>query len=134
MVHATVEPTLKGALAILRERGFSYHFLIDRDGSATQCVSPVDAAFHAGQSKGPQGAGVNEYSVGISFVNLNDGVDPFTSEQIQSAVFVAKKLKSAFPNLRYVTSHEAISPGRKDDPSGFPMQEFATLAELEVWP
>ena len=106
---------------------------MDKDGASVQCVSPVDVAFHAGQSKGPQGPGVNEYSIGISFVNRNDGVDPFPKEQFDRAVYIAKRLKSVFPNLKYLASHAAISAGRKDDPNGVPLKEFGEAIELEVW-
>jgi AmpD protein len=133
VLHATVEPTLKGSVSILRERGFSYHFLIDRDGTSVQCVSPKDVAFHAGPSKGPQGEGVNEYSIGISFVNLNDGKDPFTEAQIAEAQFIVHRLKQNYKELKYITTHAAISPGRKDDPAGFPLEAFAMNCELRLW-
>ncbi|MBC8065482.1 MAG: N-acetylmuramoyl-L-alanine amidase [Chlorobia bacterium] len=128
-----MESTLTGSISILRERGFSYHYLIDRDGTAIQCVSPVNAAFHAGQSKGPQGEGVNEYSISISFVNKNDGTDPITAQQIDMASFIAKRLKLTFKDLRFVTSHAMISPGRKTDPAGFSIEEFSAAAGLEAW-
>ena len=131
--HSTVENTLAGSISILRERGFSYHYLIDRDGLAIQCVSPVNAAFHAGQSKGPQGEGVNEYSISISFVNENDGKHPLTDQQMEMARFIATRLKLTFKELRYVSSHASISPGRKTDPAGFSIEKFAEAVGLEPW-
>lgn len=131
--HATVEPTLKSSLSILKERGFSYHYLIDKDGTAVQCVAPTNVAFHAGKSTGPQGEGVNEYSIGISLVNLNNGIDPFTKAQIEKAILVATRLKSRFPNIKFVTTHASISPGRKSDPDGFPISEVAEASGLSVW-
>lgn len=131
--HATVEPTLKSSLSILRERGFSYHYLVDKDGTAVQCVAPTNVAFHAGQSTGPQGTGVNEYSIGISLVNLNNGIDPFTKAQIETAVLITTRLKTRFPNLKFITTHAAISPGRKNDPDGFPIKDIAEATGLCVW-
>lgn len=133
VIHATVESSLTGSIDILRERGNSYHYLIDRDGTTVQCVSPREAAFHAGKSMGPQGEGVNEYSLSISMVNLNDGSDPFTTVQIETAQALVKRLKASFPELRFVTTHAAISPNRKDDPKGFPIQEFAEATGLTLW-
>ncbi len=133
VIHATVEPTLEGSILILRERGLSYHYIVDRDGSAIQCVSPQDVAFHAGQSTGPQGAGVNEYSLGISLVNLNDGVDPFPPEQLSQLESLVTRLKKAFPSLRFIASHASISPGRKSDPAGFPLASFAETVGLSLW-
>lgn len=93
----------------------------------------MNAAFHAGQSKGPQGDGVNEYSISVSFVNKNDGTDPITDQQIEKANFIANRLKLTFKDLRYVTSHAMISPGRKTDPAGFSVEEFARAVGLEAW-
>lgn len=131
--HATVEPTLAGSVTILRERGNSYHYLIDRDGTTVQCVSPVQAAFHAGKSKGPQGEGVNEYSIGISFVNENIREKPIEKVQLDTAKELIKRLKGKFPHLKFITTHAAISPGRKDDPIDFPIQELAEATNLHVW-
>ncbi len=131
--HATVEPTLKSSLSILRERGFSYHYLVDKDGKGIQCVAPTNVAFHAGNSVGPQGEGVNEYSIGISLVNLNNGIDPFTKAQMETAALIITKLKARFPNIRFVTTHAAISPGRKSDPDGFEIKVIAEATGLSVW-
>ena len=107
--------------------------MIDRDGTTVECVSPAEAAYHAGISKGPQGDGVNEYSIGVSFVNRNDGEDPFTKPQLTSAEQLAIDLRSKFSNLRYVTTHAAVSPERKNDPLGFPLNEVASAVNLSVW-
>ena len=133
VLHATVEPTLQGSLDILRERGFSYHFLIDRNGDIAECVDPIRVAYHAGTSKGPQGEGVNEYSIGISFVNENDGSTPFEPAQIAGATRLVTDLRSRFNSLKWLTTHAAISPGRKNDPVGFPLEEFASAVGLSVW-
>jgi N-acetyl-anhydromuramyl-L-alanine amidase AmpD len=133
VLHATVEPTLQGSLNILRERGFSYHYLIDRDGSVSECVAPNRVAYHAGTSSGPQGEGVNEYSIGISFVNENDGAAPFGENQIQGAIRLVIDLQKRFEPLKWLTTHAAISPGRKNDPVGFPLEEFAGAVGLSVW-
>jgi AmpD protein len=131
--HATVEPTLAGSISVLRERGNSYHYLIDRDGTTIQCVSPVQAAFHAGKSRGPQGEGVNEYSIGISFVNENVPDKPIAQIQLDTAIELIKKLRLKFTGLKFITTHAAISPGRKDDPINFPVRELAEATDLHVW-
>ena len=131
--HATVEPTLAGSISILRERGNSYHYLIDRDGTTLQCVSPVQAAFHAGKSKGPQGDGVNEYSIGIAFVNENVPERPIEQIQLDTAKELIGRLRSKFAYLKFITTHAAISPGRKDDPIDFPIHELAEATNLHVW-
>src|SRR5580704_15114005 len=75
------------AIATLRLRGLSYHYIITKDGSVIKCLPVGQKAYHAGSSYGPHeaergistaqdaegnfvaGTSVNGYSVGISFVN-----------------------------------------------------------------
>lgn len=125
---------MTGSISILRERGNSYHYLIDRDGTTIQCVSPVQAAFHAGKSKGPQGEGVNEYSIGIAFVNENLPEKPIDQVQIDTATELIQRLRAKFEDLKFVTTHANISPGRKNDPVNFPVRELAVATGLDVWP
>jgi len=133
VLHATVEPSIEGTLEVLRQRELSYHFLIDQNGDVLECVDPRFVAYHAGKSFGPQGDGVNEYSIGISFVNRNDGVDPFTDAQHEAIRTLLVALLKDFPSVRYLTTHAIISPNRKDDPLGFPVADLAKFAEMELW-
>lgn len=98
-----------------------------------QCVSPIQAAFHAGKSVGPQGDGVNEYSIGISFVNENTRESPISQIQLDTAKNLISRLRSKFPEIKFITTHAAISPGRKNDPIDFPIQELAEATGLKVW-
>lgn len=115
VLHATAGSTLGGAISTLRLKGLSYHYLIEKDGAVTKCCPSSRVAYHAGKSIGPSGKNVNDYSIGISFVNRNDGVDPITTDQELVTRILIRDLKAAFP-LKYVTTHWAISPGRKSDP------------------
>lgn len=133
VLHATATGTLKDALEILRLRSISYHAIVDHDGSAVQCVPFDRVAFHAGESFGPQGEGVNEYSVGLAMVNWNDGDEPYPPEQVDALVELALAAKKAVPTLKYVTTHAAIAPKRKTDPVGFDVESFAKRVGLEVW-
>lgn len=133
VMHATAGGNLSGAISTLRIKGFSYHYLIDKDGTITKCVPYERVAFHAGVSTGPEGDNVNRYSVGISFVNLNDGKDPITPLQMRAARELVFALKSAIPTIKYVTCHYAISWGRKTDPKLFDLQGFASDVHLQPW-
>jgi N-acetylmuramoyl-L-alanine amidase len=133
LLHATATPSLQTALDVLRERELSYHFLIDKDGSVLQCVPTDKVAFHAGESVGPDGPGVNEYSIGVSLVNLNDGDEPYTAQQIQATEALVRHLVPAFPTLRFLTTHAIVSPGRKSDPVGYPVAALAQATGLELW-
>lgn len=128
VLHATAGSTASGALSTLRLRGLSYHAIIEdqreTDGKVIKAVPDTMTAAHAGKSVGPDGPGVNAYSLGLSFVNLNDGQDPYSEAQINAALDRCESWCLAYPTIRWITTHWAISPGRKTDPKGFPHMAF----------
>ena len=87
VLHATVLNSLNDAIAHFADPAskVSAHYTIDRDGLTASHVSPDQRAWHAGQSKMKDGRTcVNDFSIGIELVNLNDGNDPYPSPQIQA--------------------------------------------------
>jgi N-acetyl-anhydromuramyl-L-alanine amidase AmpD len=136
VLHATAGSTFSGALSALRSRELSYHYVIEdereTDGPIRKCVPYGRVAFHAGESEGPHGAGVNNYSVGISFVNRNDGVDGYSLRQYTACLELLLELKRVLP-LKYLTTHALVSPGRKTDPRNFPIEQMAHDCGLELW-
>lgn len=133
VMHATAGGTLAGALQALRQRELSYHYLIDRDGTITKCVPYTREAFHAGESFGPLGASVNRYSIGISFVNRNDGRQSYTDSQYRAARALVAELKSALPSIEWITTHYDVAPSRKTDPRGFDIRWLAKVSGLDYW-
>jgi N-acetylmuramoyl-L-alanine amidase len=131
VLHATAVDSVTETLWVLRDRGLSYHFLIDRDGTVLQLVNPAEVAFHCGESLGPEGPAVNEYSLGISLVNLNDGVDPYPAEQRAALVALIQGL--SLDSLRSLTTHAVIAPTRKTDPFGFDAATVAEEVGLSFW-
>lgn len=131
VLHATAVDSVTETIWVLRDRGLSYHFLIDRDGTVLQLVNPSAVAFHCGESVGPEGPTVNEYSIGISLVNLNDASDPYPVEQFSALVNLIKGL--GMGSLRYLTTHAVIAPTRKTDPLGFDAASVAREVGLEFW-
>lgn len=137
VVHSTVIPTLeKTTEAFLRVSSqVSAHFTIGKDGSIVENVNTFDRAWHAGKSVDHLGReNLNNFSIGIELVNLNDGKDPYPAPQLDALRFIIATLKRRFP-LKYITSHEAIArpEGRKNDPKGFPWKELEVLG-LEMHP
>ncbi len=133
VVHSTVIPTLLQTVeAFCRANSqVSAHFTIGKDGSIVENVSTFDRAWHAGVSKDKEGrTNLNNFSVGIELVNLNDGKDPYPDQQVLSLRYLILALKRRFP-LKYVTSHEyiAVPHGRKSDPLGFP---WASLEGMDL--
>jgi N-acetyl-anhydromuramyl-L-alanine amidase AmpD len=123
VLHATVLNTLHEVAEKFSdaESCVSAHYTIDRDGTIACHVEEDQRAWHAGQSKMKDGrVGVNDFSIGIELVNLNDGVDPFPEEQIQAMRGLVREIISRHP-IRYIVTHYecADPPGRKSDPAGF---------------
>jgi hypothetical protein len=130
VLHATAGSSLSGAVSWLRLRGLSYHYIVDKDGSVHKCAPVSRVAFHAGRSIGPEGPDVNRYSVGVSLVNMNNGLDPYPEPQFLSAVRLVAQLFRAEPSLVWLTTHAWVSPGRKTDPLGFPAEKCASSASV----
>lgn len=133
VLHATAGRGVDGAVSTLRQRGLSYHFIIGKDGSVTKCVPISGEAFHAGESKGPEGASVNRYSVGISFANLNDGKDPYTVAQHLACEELIGEILRQVPSIVYLTTHRQVSYPRKSDPLNFDARPMAKRLGLKYW-
>ena len=123
VLHATVLNSLEEVTEKFAdpESQVSAHYTIDRDGTVACHVAEEDRAWHAGQSRMKDGReGVNDFSIGIELVNLNDGTDPFPHAQIQAMRSLVKAIASRHPIRHIVTHYEcAEPPGRKSDPAGF---------------
>jgi N-acetyl-anhydromuramyl-L-alanine amidase AmpD len=104
----------------------SSHFTIGKDGSIVQNVSTFKRAWHAGKSVDAAGRNnVNDYSIGIELVNLDDGKDAYPEAQIQALCGIIAEMRRRFP-IKQIVSHEfiALPPGRKNDPAGFPWERL----------
>jgi N-acetylmuramoyl-L-alanine amidase len=123
VLHATVLNTLDEVVQHFAnpDAKVSAHYTIDRDGTIVSHVSEEQRAWHAGQSRMKDGrTNVNDFSVGIELINLNDGVDPFPEAQIQAMRGLLTDIISRHPIRHIVTHYEcADPPGRKSDPNGF---------------
>lgn len=132
VVHSTVIPTLEATTRAFQRTNpnpVSSHFTIDRDGSIIQNVSTFDRAWHAGVSVDPNGhKGLNDFSIGIELVNLNDGKDPYPEAQLMALCGIIAEMKRRFP-IKQIVSHEfiAVPRGRKNDPKGFPWSRLEYL-------
>lgn len=134
VVHSTVINTLEGTERAFfddKERRVSAHYVVDRDGTTVQMVDERRTAWHAGVSELDGRTGVNDFSVGIELVNLNDGQDPYPEAQYQAVARILKDLRTRWdiPD-EHVVSHAAIARpvGRKSDPVGFDFEKLKRLA------
>ena len=123
VLHATVLNSLNEVIEKFADpqSRVSAHYTIDRDGTTVAHVPEDRRAWHAGASRMKDGrTGVNDFSIGIELVNLNDGMDRFPVEQIRALRQLLVSIKSRHPIRHIVTHYEcADPPGRKSDPMGF---------------
>jgi len=151
VLHATGCDQFEVALSDLKTSGLSYHYIVDKAGKPHKCVPYSAVAFHAGNSYGPHEAergtsreqdahmnfveltSVNEYSIGVSLLNCNDGVDWFPKEQVDGCINLLKELRNSVASLKYLTTHALVSPGRVTDPIGVDLAWIAKQTGLEVW-
>ena len=96
VLHSTVEPTTEGTMNIFLapEKAVSAHFVVGRDGRVVQMVPVEKRAWHAGVSVLDGVPKVNDYSVGIEMVNLNDGKDPYTPAQMEAVAGIIRLIRS----------------------------------------
>ena len=123
VIHATVFNTIDEVVERFSDTAsrVSAHYTIDRNGTLVCHVSERLRAWHAGQSKMKDGREcVNDFSIGIELVNLNDGIDPFPTAQIRALRQLLRQILSRHP-IRHIVAHYecADPPGRKSDPAGF---------------
>lgn len=133
VVHATVIPTQEATVgAFLRESSqVSAHYVVGKDGRIVQMVEDTDRAWHAGVSELEGVKGVNDFSVGIEIVNLNDGVDHFTDAQYAAVAAIIRHVRETndVPDSRIVSHAFVARPlGRKNDPVGFDFKRLLSLA------
>lgn len=93
------------------------HYMIDRKGAVYRLVEDEDVAYHAGNSKMPDGrTNVNAFSIGVEI--LGDEEDGYTTAQYGAVNDLIAYLKKKH-GVKYVVGHADIAPGRKTDPWNF---------------
>jgi len=104
IIHHTGGGSMSGAIATLKERGLSYHYLIDKNGSVKQLIPGKGVGFHAGY-------GANREMFGIALVAEDDS--KVTPIQISAASELNKKLASDYGyDVKNVFGHGEISAGK----------------------
>lgn len=73
VLHYTANESLAEAVAMMRARGVSAHYIVGVDGEARRIVRERDRSWHAGQSAWNGRDQVNQFSIGIETVNFGWG-------------------------------------------------------------
>lgn len=127
VLHADAAKSEAGTIAWLNDPAskVSYHYLIGRDGRVYSFVRDELRAWHAGISTFDGVANCNDYSIGVSFSNDQKG-ELFPTAQVDAGVALCAVLCNRHAiGVSRITTHSAISPGRKFDPGPlFPLTAF----------
>jgi N-acetylmuramoyl-L-alanine amidase len=115
-LHATADQDTAAAVtwcctpAPKNPKPVSYHTIVDRDASVIVLVSSTRRAWHAGRSLFHGRADVNDFSIGLSFANRNDGVEPYPPEQLAVGAALVAGWMKRYPKITLdrITTHAAI--------------------------
>ncbi|MGB5109230.1 MAG: 1,6-anhydro-N-acetylmuramyl-L-alanine amidase AmpD [Formosimonas sp.] len=109
----------------------SSHFLIRRDGTATQYVSCNDRAWHAGASEWRGRTRCNDFAIGIELEG--DDYSAFTDAQYQTLKQLTDALIKTYPSIISIAGHSEIAPARKTDPGEhFDWPRYMEMANIEA--
>jgi N-acetylmuramoyl-L-alanine amidase len=139
VVHATAIDSLEESVSYFMAPTtvVSAHFVVGRDGAVVQLVPVEKRAWHAGQSKLNGAEHVNDFSVGIELVNMNDGVDGYPEVQYHAAAGIIRLLRSRYTIADdKILSHAEVAtpPGRKTDPRGFDLSALRAITRSNtIW-
>lgn len=129
VIHSTAGNTLEGVVAWFhnQQSRVSAHYSIDKDGRIVQHVPDAYRAWHAGVSEWQGKQNVNNFSIGIELVNLNDGHDSYPEVQHQALVTLVTYLCRKYQiTPSQIVGHQDVArpQGRKTDPRGYDLERL----------
>jgi len=136
VIHATAGSSMENAVSWMRnpKSGVSAHYCIGKDGKIVKLVDESKKAWHAGKSSfkynGNTEENLNENSIGIELVNLNDGKDEYPDVQIKALAGLVRNIMLFYDDITLdrIVGHWNIAPTRKTDPGIlFPWVYFGSL-------
>lgn len=99
---------------ILQDYGFSYHYMIGRNGELWQLVPETNRAYHAGKSEYKGLTNWNDFSIGITYLGTDKS--GFEDSQYETGRLLNSWIIDQFP-IEHVVGHEDIARFRnKIDP------------------
>lgn len=113
--HHTGGDSVSGAIATLKQRKLSYHYIVDKKGNIHQLLPDGAVGFHTTDSNknGVKGVG-NSNTIGIALAAADD--KSVTPEQIQAAQALNSQLAQKFGyNPKAVFGHGEISSNKSPD-------------------
>lgn len=136
VIHATAGSSMENAVSWMQnpKSGVSAHYCIGKDGKIVKLVDESKKAWHAGKSSfkyhGNTEENLNENSIGIELVNLNDGKDEYPDVQLKALASLVHNIMLFYDDITLdrIVGHSSIAPNRKTDPGIlFPWVYFGSL-------
>ncbi|MBN1640108.1 MAG: N-acetylmuramoyl-L-alanine amidase [Anaerolineae bacterium] len=127
VVHATGNETLAGAVQWFANpaSSASAHYVIGKDGRVVQMVREDSRAWHAGPSTWQGVPVVNDYAIGVTLVNRNDGRDPYPDEQYRACLGLSRQLVAKYGIAAAdVVGHCEVATDGRTDPLGFALDRL----------
>lgn len=109
----------------------SAHYVVDTDGTVTQCVLEGDVAWHAGvvtANSAYAGQDPNLFAIGIEHVRDTTNTSPLTTAQEAASVALIADIRTRRGPLPLVP-HDAIDVGRVCPGPGFPLSAIDLAAK-----
>lgn len=128
IIHHTAQKSCEQTLKTFTTAStqVSAHYVICKNGKVHHMLNDYLRAWHGGVAKWGNNTDINSSSIGIEIDN--DGLEPFTQEQISSLLLLLAHLKKVYsiPVANFI-GHADIAPTRKNDPNvSFPWKQLAT--------
>jgi hypothetical protein len=118
VLHETLGETTEAGVRTLKERGLSYHTIVDKDGTATKYVDPKNIAWGA--------KGVNKDSINISAAHTESDHDIKASQQDTFEKLIRKYIQDYY-------NGEPIEVSYHGQHGGTDCNVFGTHAAYEQW-
>ncbi|HVF96891.1 MAG TPA: N-acetylmuramoyl-L-alanine amidase, partial [Flavisolibacter sp.] len=127
VIHHTAQNSCEQTLKTFTttKTSVSAHYVICKDGSVHHMLNDLLRAWHGGIGKWGTNTDINSSSIGIEIDN--NGVDSFSTVQVNTLLLLLQNLKKAYaiPPANFI-GHSDIAPTRKVDPNvTFPWKTLA---------
>lgn len=110
----------------------SAHYVVEQDGTVTQCVREANTAWHAGvvtpDSEFAGGINPNRWSIGIEHTRDRTNTSPLTPAQLDASLGLVRDILARHGPLALLT-HDEIDVGRVCPGPGFPLAAFTALLD-----
>ncbi|MFT4261159.1 MAG: N-acetylmuramoyl-L-alanine amidase [Candidatus Woesearchaeota archaeon] len=160
VIHYTGSRNVESPFNYLYDQGFSYHYIVDKDGTIFQFVEEHRMALHAGcVGKNPPiiCTNMNPNSIGISLVNMGWGTEqtcpeaeklshvresrklcwePYTQEQIDATIQLISEIMSRHPSIplsrEHIVGHDERTTDKPDPGPAFPWDEVMSGLQRRI--